>query len=58
MVGAELDTQVVGHPCGEAGIEVGEHEVVDTVEGAQRLRVEGADPAGAGESDAHVGSFG
>ena len=58
MLGAALDAEVGRDPFGDRGVEVGEHEVVDARERRQGLGVEGADPAGAGEADAHVLSFG
>ena len=58
MLGAALTPRSVATRSASGGVEVGEHEVVDPGERGEGLGVEGADPAGAGEADAHVLSFG
>ena len=57
MLGAALTPRSVATRCGDRRVEVGEHEVVHARERGQGLGVEGTDPSGAGEADAHVQSF-
>ncbi len=56
----------VGHPCpghggrdrrGAGRVDVGDDELVDPLQRGEGAGVEGADPTGAGETDAHVTSF-
>ena len=52
--GRPLQPLLGRHLLGARRVDVGHHELVDGIEAVEGLGVEGADPADAGESDAHV----